>query len=216
MTFKSSFLFCARSAVIIFFAVALTLTACGTVVQPEGGPSSSPLPSPSSASATPTPSPTPSGAYRPADSTGKAENVPLPVLPEAAKANTKEGLEAFARYWFQALSYGYETGDMTALKQVTGPNCVFCNGLQEAVGLAWADGKWIVGGQIETPVIEGKFTSGAESQQATIQVIHRSVAIHQPGGSLYQEPTKGSNRASQMVAKFGANGWTVIDLGLIR
>ena len=42
---------------------------------------------------TPTAAPTPSASYKPADATGKAQNVPVPVLPDAAKAETKEGLE---------------------------------------------------------------------------------------------------------------------------
>jgi hypothetical protein len=54
--------------------------------------------------------------------------VPVPVLPEAAKANSKEGLEAFATYWYQALSYAYETGDTTIVSQLSGSNCVFCTG----------------------------------------------------------------------------------------
>ncbi len=39
--------------------------------------------------------------------------MPVPVLPEAAKAETKEGLEAFARYWYSLLNYAYETGDLS-------------------------------------------------------------------------------------------------------
>ncbi|MFP5313120.1 MAG: DUF6318 family protein, partial [Actinomycetes bacterium] len=66
-----------------------------------------------SASATPTP--TPSAVYKPADATGPAQNVPVPVLPEVAKTETKEGLEAFAKYWYELLSYGYESGDTKPL-----------------------------------------------------------------------------------------------------
>ena len=44
--------------------------------------------------------------------------MPVPELPEAAKAETKEGLEAFARYWFALLNYAYETGDMSGLNSI--------------------------------------------------------------------------------------------------
>ncbi|GAA3318302.1 DUF6318 family protein [Arthrobacter ramosus] len=200
-----------RLFVIVSLATALTLTACENSTQPQAEQSATPT---GSATATVTPSPSP--AYKPADAKGKAENVPVPVLPEAAKANSKEGVEAFARYWFQALSYAYETGDASIVDQISGPNCVLCRGLKDTIKLAWADGKWIAGGTLQTPSVSAKFSPGAESQQATVQVIHLPVTIYKIDGTLYQEPTKGSNRASQMVTKFDANGWTAIDLGLIR
>ncbi|MDQ0029631.1 DUF6318 family protein [Arthrobacter bambusae] len=203
----------ARSFAIGSLAAALTLTACENTTQPQSDKSASPTVS-TSATATPTPTPTP--VYKPADAKGKAENVPVPVLPAAAKENSKEGVEAFARYWFQALSYAYETGDVSAIKRSTGPNCIFCNGLQESIGQSWTDGKWIVGGRIETPVVEGKPGTGAESRQATVQVIQQQVEIRKADGSLYQEPTEASNSASQVVATFRVDGWVLTDLGLIR
>lgn len=202
----------ARFFMIVSLAMALTLTACVNTTQPQ---SASPTVS-VSASVTATPSPPPTAVYKPADAKGKAENVPVPVLPEAAKANSKEGVEAFTRYWFQALSYAYETGDGSIVDRISGPNCVFCTGLKDSIKLAWSDGKWIAGGTLQTPSVSAKFVPGAEAQQATIQVIHQPVTIHKADGTLYQEPTKGSNRASQMVAKFDSNGWTAVDLGLIR
>lgn len=213
MTPRTSFSARNRLFAIVSLVAALTLTACGNSTQPQADQSATPT---VSASAPATPSPTPTAAYKPADAKGKAQNVPIPVLPEAAKANSKEGVEAFARYWFQTLSYAYETGDISIVDRISGPNCVFCAGLKDTIKVAWADGKWIAGGTLQTPSVSAKFVPGAESQQATIQVIHQPVTIHKADGTLYQEPTKGSNRASQMITKFDANGWTAIDLGLIR
>ena len=78
----------------------MSVTACtGGGAAPGASPSTeTQSPAPSS---TPSATPTPAASYKPADATGRAQNVPVPVLPEAAKAETKEGLEAFARYWFQ-------------------------------------------------------------------------------------------------------------------
>jgi hypothetical protein len=137
------------------------------------------------------------------------------VLPEAAKAETKEGLEAFAKYWYQALSYAYETGDTTLLKNVSGPECVFCSGLARGVESAWRDGKWVEGGIIETPTVTVGFSTGSASQ-ATIQVLQQQIGIRKLDGSLYQAPTEATNTASQATASFGANGWVMSNLGLIR
>lgn len=212
----SSFARLRYSMAAILAASALVLTACNGGGNPPGNDPTSPSPSESaSASATPSPTPTPSAAYKPADAKGKAQNVPVPVLPEAAKTETKEGLEAFAKYWYEALSYAYETGDTSYFKSVSGTECVFCAGLSKGVESAWRDGKWIEGGTIETPSVTVQLSSGTASQ-ATIQVLQQQIGIRKADGSLYQEPTKPTNTASQATATYGTNGWIFTDLGLIR
>ncbi|WP_416430255.1 DUF6318 family protein [Paenarthrobacter nicotinovorans] len=58
--------------------------------------------------------------YKPADAKGKAENVPVPVMPELAKENSKAGLEAFIGYWYATYSYATETGDLGPWVEITG------------------------------------------------------------------------------------------------
>ena len=98
-----------------------------------------------SASATPgesaTPTPTvgtaPSVApYNPATAEGPAENVPLPVMPELAKQESKEGLEAFAEYWYMLANYGYETGDLGPIREISGEECLSCNSYFREIGRA--------------------------------------------------------------------------------
>src|SRR6478736_5308400 len=113
------------AAAALLTAAVLTGTACTSGQASPGATPSSGSPATSS-SASPTPTPTPTASYKPADASGRAQNVPVPVLPEAAKAETKEGLEAFARYWYSALSYAYETGDMGPLDSVSAPTCASC------------------------------------------------------------------------------------------
>src|SRR3712207_4203337 len=89
-------------------AVAASLALAGCNPGDSPGPGATAAPSATdlaTTSASPTPTPTPTAAYKPADASGPAKNVPVPVLPDVAKTETKEGLEAFARYWFQLLSY---------------------------------------------------------------------------------------------------------------
>src|SRR5918992_1141024 len=88
--------------------LALSLSACAGGESPGGNGSPSSVSNSATPSATPTPTPT--ASYKPADANGRAQNVPLPELPEAAKAETKEGLEAFAKYWYALLNFGFETG----------------------------------------------------------------------------------------------------------
>lgn len=191
----------------------LLLSGCaGGSPEADSSPTASQTASPT---ASPTPTSTPSAVYRPADASGPAQNVPVPVLPAVAKTETKEGLEAFARYWFQLLSYAYETGDVEPLKAVSGPACDFCNGLVKNVNNAWKDGKWISGGRVQTPAVTGRAVEN-DPWQATVQVIQDEIKIHNSDGTLTQDPTKAINVGSQVVATFGNDGWTVVELGLIR
>ncbi|ACL38981.1 conserved hypothetical protein [Pseudarthrobacter chlorophenolicus A6] len=177
-----------------------------------GSPSASESASPSPSA---TPTPTPSAVYKPADATGPAQNVPVPVLPEVAKTETKEGLEAFVRYWYQVLDYSYQTGDSTILQKISGPACVFCAGLGDGIAESWKDGRWISGGRVETPVITGTLEPGKEPY-AVVQVIQAIIEIRNADGSLHQAPTPATNTGSRAAVKFDGNSWILTDLGLIR
>lgn len=198
-------------------AATLLLAGCAGGAPADPG-TATPAPSgsaTSSPSATPTPTPTPSAVYKPADASGPAQNVPVPVLPEVAKTETKEGAEAFAKYWFSILSYAYETGDTIALSTLAKPECVFCQGLVDDIEAAWAENKWISGGQIDIPVATAK-PSPDGSMQVVLQVLQKELVIHNQDGSPYQEKTAATNAGSVATVKFTNGGWEVNDLGLIR
>src|SRR6476661_305076 len=100
------------SAISVLSASVLLLSACSSGEGPKNGSSDGATPSASaSATASPSATPTPTPVYKPADAKGKAQNVPVPVKPALADKNSKEGVEAFTKYWFQVLSYAYETGN---------------------------------------------------------------------------------------------------------
>ena len=98
-------------------------------------------------------------------------------MPEEAKLESKEGLEAFARYWYEAANYGYETGDVGLVKEISGPDCVACNKYYEVVEKGFKEDDWIAGARIDlqdaysdyvtTP--EGKYQALAQLQQDGIE-----------------------------------------------
>ncbi|WP_354214407.1 MULTISPECIES: DUF6318 family protein [unclassified Arthrobacter] len=203
-------------ALALTFAVvgALALSGCNAGGEPNQTASPSPAAT-ESVVPSPTPAPTATAAYKPASASGPAENVPVPMLPEVAKTETKEGLEAFTAYWYSTLSYAYETGDTRNLATISGPNCVFCSGLREGITTAWRDGRWVNGGKIETPAITAEVNPGL-SASAVVQVLQQAMEIRKPDGSLYQDPAAATNVGSRAGATFGETGWLIADLGLIR
>jgi hypothetical protein len=190
-------------------ASALALAACNGGGNPPGtDPTSASASASESASVTPTP--TPSAAYKPADAKGKAQNVPVPVLPEAAKTETKEGLEAFAGYWFKLLSYGYETGDISAMEPITSPACSSCERAKKVI-IGWHEnGRWIVGGKLDTPAISTTFRVAADGNyQVPIQVSQGALSYYNADGTLHKADPKPDDTGNLMLAVFKDGSWYV-------
>ncbi|MFF1831909.1 DUF6318 family protein [Paenarthrobacter sp. NPDC058040] len=209
-------LFHSLSAAVGVSALVL-LTGCqGGSTPPETSTTTAPPASSAAASRTPTPAPTSSGAYKPADANGKAQNVPVPMMPALAKENSKEGLEAFIRYWFQLLSYAYETGDGHAAKDLSAVECVLCSDLLSAVATNYTDNRWLVGGQYETPVIEVLWQPHGNQQSAKVQVLQQEIVYMNSDGSQGRAPTSATNDGAAFFANFSNGIWTVTNLGVIR
>ncbi|MET4619125.1 hypothetical protein ABIE18_000548 [Arthrobacter sp. 2762] len=202
--------------------VSLLLSGCqggsspGSPPLETGSTTASPTPgaSGSGAPVVPSGSAAPSGLYKPADAKGKAQNVPLPVMPELAKENTKEGLEAFIRYWYAQLSYVDETGDMSSWLPLISRDCRLCVRLQESGEDGYTKGRWLAGGKISVPVIEVHW-SAETVKVAKVQVIQEQIDYYNPDGSAGRTRSEASNDAFALFASFDKSTWIVVDLGVI-
>ncbi|AXJ10147.1 hypothetical protein CFN17_11305 [Arthrobacter sp. PM3] len=133
------------------------------------------------------------------------------MLPEAAKAESKEGLEAFARYWYTTLSYAYETGDIKPLESVSSSSCVSCGRVKKVVQGWHTEGRWLVGGKM---VVEGVQTNFVETRPAEYQVL---IQVYQDALSYYRadktldEKTEPSPAAGDiMIASYGGGSWKAV------
>lgn len=190
-------------------ASALFLTGCNSGGSP-GGTYGSSESAAGSVSPSATPTPTPTATYVPASASGRAQNVPVPVLPEVAKTETKEGLEAFAKYWFELLSYGYETGDTTLISAVTSPSCMMCEHAK-VVQKGWNEGgRWLGGGRITTPSVSATFLVAPDGNyQVALQVSQEPLSYYNPDGSLDSADAKSADTGNLMLAVFKNGAWFV-------
>ena len=210
MTSRTSFF--DRRRRIFAAAVALTLlpaTACtggGTTPGATAAPdSASPTASP-----TPTSTPTPTASYKPADASGRAQNVPVPVLPEAAKAETKEGLEAFARYWYSLLNYAYETGDLTLVQAISSQTCALCGKVFPGIEKWNAEGRWIVGSTITVHAVQSTFVrTDTGDFQVAIQSQQAAGSLKNPDGTEAQTVEESAMLGDILVARHENGSWTV-------
>jgi hypothetical protein len=202
----------------LFIAAAVILTGC------QGGPG--PSASPSGPGTTPAPTlsvsvpaasatPTSTGVYKPADSKGKAENVPVPVMPELAKENSKAGLEAFIGYWYAQQNYAMETGDQTEWSKLSSPGCSTCKRIEKGINDSYINGRWSVGGNISLPAIEPIWVMDANVQQSKVQVVQKQIEYFNPDGTVGRPSEPASNSAFALLATHKTAGWMVVDLGVI-
>ena len=139
-----------------------------------------------SASATPTPTPT-AAAYKPATAEGPAENVPLPVMPELAKQESEEGLEAFGEYWYAAINYGFETGNLQPFEDISGPNCIVCKSVFDIVGPGYKNEDWILGGELEIIDAHSEYVLTSKGLfQVLMQIRQDPYEYRGPNGHLYE------------------------------
>ncbi|MDR6640763.1 DUF6318 family protein [Paenarthrobacter nitroguajacolicus] len=214
-TFSSPY---ARTSV-MGIVLALLLGGCEYGTTPSEPPSAtstttaSPTTSAPVASVSATPSS--SGAYKPADAKGKAQNVPVPVMPELAKENTKAGLEAFIGYWYATYSYATETGDLGPWSLSTDTTTVSGAAYKRAVELNYTSGRWVVGGRITTPVVEVLWKDGSDPQSAKAQVVQEQIQYFDADGSPGQQTTPAYNTAEAVMVSYRHGLWQVVDNGLI-
>ncbi len=187
---------------------ALLLTGCNPGGDPGGTSSEAPTAS-STASPSPSPTPTATPVYVPASASGRAQNVPVPVLPEVAKTETKEGLEAFARHWYATLTYAYETGDMKPLESISSPTCVSCARVKEVVEGWHSGGQWIAGGRMVVEGAQTKFLEVAPGEyQVLIQVRQEPLSYYRADRSLDETTESKPAIGDIMVAGYEAGVWT--------
>ena len=199
------------AAAALLIAAVLSATACtGSQASPGATVSSGPPSSSVSATPTSTPTPTPTASYKPADASGPAQNVPVPVLPEAAKAETKEGLEAFARYWYELLNYAYETGDLTRISSISSATCALCGKVFPGIQKWNAEGRWIVGATVTVHAVQSSFVRTAgDNFQVSIQSQQRAGLLKNADGSDAQAVSESPMLGDLMVAKYDDGNWKV-------
>ncbi|WP_457948573.1 DUF6318 family protein [Pseudarthrobacter sp. alpha12b] len=213
--FRSRIVRSGAAALVVGFTLGLSGCAGGNSPGP-GGTSSQVAAETPTASATATPTPTPSAVYKPADATGPAQNVPVPVLPEVAKTETKEGAEAFTKHWFSVLSYAYETGDAALFESIAPSPCEACQKVSKVIRDWHSEGRWLVGGKLSTPVTNTTFSKSPNgTYQVAAQVHQEPLSYMRADGTVARTDPQGPDQGNLLVLTFGEGKWSVVELGSI-
>lgn len=212
-----------RFVVVLLAACALVLAGCSppSTVDPTPLPSTAPATSiESSGTAVPptTEPPIPSPAvYKPATEQGPAENVPVPVLPQKAKEFSKEGLIAFAEYWYSTLGYAFETGDPAPMMAISGPDCRTCQAMGTTVGPWHEEGRWIVGGQMMVLSLTSSFEPSQIGEYEVIALVRQKhLKFFRGDMSLAEDRGQKPSVADAMTAVHKNGLWIALDVSRLK
>jgi hypothetical protein len=139
--------------------------------------------------------------------------VPLPVLPEAAERETKEGLIAFAKYWYSTLNFAYETGNFGPLDKVTAPTCALCQKVRPGI-VEWnSNGRWIAGGLVKANGAFSEYVkSPAGDYQVTTQLEQSAGTLYRADASIEKSVPGAQVLADIMVVRFVDGHWRAVNV----
>ncbi|MHA7155825.1 DUF6318 family protein, partial [Arthrobacter sp. TMN-50] len=147
-------------------------------------------------------------------SNGPAANIPLPEKPALADENTVEGLEAFTEYWFELLSYGYETNDWAEFLEITDSGCGTCANVVEGVKEHFTTGGWVVGGNAEMGDFSSRFeVNTAGSINSFVEVGQDEVTMFSPAGRIVGESPRSDPTIDVVIAIYEDDRWIMLDFG---
>ena len=168
-------------------AVACLLTACGG----GGNPEPAPLPRTSSPSPTASPSATP------------------PVMPAAARGNSRHSAQAFVRHYVDVLNYATFTGDTAAARTLDDASCKSCQRMLGAIDSIYRGQGAVVGGAwAPTPIGDARFP---DRQGWTIdaRIRYGPQTVTERSGAAPKRYTGGSRIVSFILRATTNGGWSV-------
>lgn len=194
-----------------FMLVALVVASSGC--SSNAGPGTEVGPSHAVVSAPASVEPSASATYKPPSAGGPAENVPMPAMPEEAKVESKEGLIAFAQHWYALANYGYQTGDVEPLREISGPDCYACKSYYKTVASGFREG-WVSGAEIEILDVSSTYALTDNGRyQVLIQIVQEPLDFYTAANGFIKTVPGNDLPSVQMIeATFASRSWTAVDV----
>lgn len=139
------------------------------------------------------------------------------MLPDLAKVFSKEGLIAFAEYWYETLGYAFETGDPEPMMAITSTGCPTCEAMKQAVESWHSEGRWIVGGQMIVSSTDTSFVPVEDgSYQVVLLVRQENVKYFRGDKTLAEDKGIKTAVADLLVARYVSGKWTVANVSHLQ
>ncbi|HWJ67560.1 MAG TPA: DUF6318 family protein [Nocardioides sp.] len=120
-----------------------------------------------------------------------------PALPNAATKATEAGARAFIKYYFDLINYAQATGDVGALRSLSGPNCDACAGITKNLRDLYKNDGRIEGGTNAVTILKAAELSdpagSAFGYRLELEVAHDAQTIYRPSAPDDDRPAGSDN-----------------------
>ncbi|PZS27055.1 MAG: hypothetical protein DLM58_19420 [Pseudonocardiales bacterium] len=136
-----------------------------------------------------------------------------PVLPAAAKTNTVRGATEFAKYWMEALDWGYATTDSGIAYGLYSPDCIECARFVGIIDAAKRSGKHFQGGRISLAAWIPTANDGRRGATQAVDVTYSQGAVKRVDGSGHVDGSSPAldNLVRRFWIKPHANSLTIVE-----
>jgi hypothetical protein len=169
-------------------AAGLVLAGCGGSAEPKSLPAPTKSPSPS---ASPSAAPT------------------APVLPEAAKAKTKAGAEAFVRHYVQVLNYATFTGKTDAARALDDGKCSSCQRMLASIDAIYTKGGNVKGGAWTPTLVSDVPHPGGNGWTVDAKITYGPQTVVRATNAQPEKYTGGGRLVSFILETSRDGGWQV-------
>ena len=135
----------------------------------------------------------------------------LAALPEAAKAKTPQGADAFVRYFFSQLNVAFSTSDASIIKALQNGECATCDNYQGALEAARSAGHFLKGNSFEVRDVAAAPLQPLGTTAEVFGAVPPRSQVDARGVVLKELPA-GSDFHLVAVLKHGPHGWLVSGL----
>lgn len=166
-------------------ALALLLSGCGGDPPPAAPPPPSPSPSHATAAA--------------------------PEMPEGAKEDSREGANAFVRYYVDLINHAQLTGNTATLARLEEPGCGSCNNGRKFLNGVYSAGGHILEGQIRLKIIDSFRNRALPGWTIDAALVFGPQTVVRPWRSPSNEELNGGRTVATYLVKRTEDRWAMAD-----
>jgi hypothetical protein len=138
--------------------------------------------------------------------------LPAPVPSPLAKQKSEKGAEEFVRYWFRALDYATQTGDISRLTAASNTGCRQCD---EAIGVvreSYSDGGYLQGGTYTVRSVAAEEFAPDDRPMITVSFDRSSRSGFGPDGQVRGSLPAATFVSCQMSVVWEKDAWQVVGI----
>jgi hypothetical protein len=135
--------------------------------------------------------------------------LPKPTALPITAERSPSGAQEFVKYWFDALNYATQTGDVAPLRDASAPGCSACADLVASVRNSYGDGGYLQGGAFKVRSVTAEEFSLEDRPVLDVSFDRTSRAGIAPDGQVRDSQPAASFVSCSITLAWTGNHWKV-------